>query len=246
MSPRTKHRTTAVEKRQARSDVTRMRVIDAAIEEFGTSGFEGTSTRALAAKAGTNLTAIRYHFGGKEGLYRAAAERIAAGMRERLSEDIGPLLHVATAVDASEEELVAAICTLLDVFAAQVTGGVPDTWVTFVTREQLHPGAAFDVLSRTMKPFMEMLSNLVGRVIGQSGDSPEARLVALMLYGQVVVFRTHRAAALQALGWREYGAAQRRQLRAAITEHIAQQLRARAKSHPARTRASAPRRMRRS
>ena len=71
--------------KQARGEATRQRVLDAAIEAFATLGFDGASTRDLVARAGTNLTAIRYHFGGKAGVYRAAAEHIAAGMRSKLA-----------------------------------------------------------------------------------------------------------------------------------------------------------------
>lgn len=227
-------------RRQIRGDVTRNRVIEAAIEEFGTHGFEGTGTRALAQRAGTNLTAIRYHFGGKEGLYRAAAEHIATGMRQRLSVGLEPVLRVASDTHATHEDVIRAIGTLLETIAAQVTGGIPDTWVTFVTREQLHPGAAFDVMFSTVRRFLELLADLVGRLIRQPGTSPDARVLALMLFGQVAVFRTHRAAALRALGWRELGPEQQRLLRAALAKQTATQLRALAQlsqSSPTRTRA---------
>ncbi len=61
-----------------RSNGTKARMIEAAIEVFGTLGYETASTRLLAERAEVNLSAIPYHFGGKHALYLAAAEAIAA------------------------------------------------------------------------------------------------------------------------------------------------------------------------
>ena len=60
-----------------RGDETRLRIIEAAIESFGEHGFEGASTRDIAARAGVNAPALQYYFENKEGVYRACAEYIA-------------------------------------------------------------------------------------------------------------------------------------------------------------------------
>src|SRR5271154_4237312 len=67
-----------------RGDATRTRLIEAAIEIFAANGFDGTSTRMLAERARANLGAIPYYFGGKAGLYRAAAQHIADGLSEKM------------------------------------------------------------------------------------------------------------------------------------------------------------------
>lgn len=51
-------------------DDTRSRLLLAARDLFTTHGFRGTSTRAIAAQAGCNLSLIKYYFGSKEGLLR--------------------------------------------------------------------------------------------------------------------------------------------------------------------------------
>src|SRR5436190_19914342 len=53
------------------SKITRMRIIKAASRIFAESGYEGASIRNIVAKADVNQAAINYHFGSKEGLYRA-------------------------------------------------------------------------------------------------------------------------------------------------------------------------------
>ena len=55
---------------------TRADLIAAGLHLFGHDGFAATSTRALAARAGTNVASIAYHFGGKDGLRMACAEEV--------------------------------------------------------------------------------------------------------------------------------------------------------------------------
>ena len=57
---------------------TRQRLVEAALDIFGRLGFEGATTRQIANQAGTNLAAIKYHFGSKEALHIAVAEHIVA------------------------------------------------------------------------------------------------------------------------------------------------------------------------
>ncbi|WNB76273.1 CerR family C-terminal domain-containing protein [Methylomonas koyamae] len=50
----------------------RSRLVSAALRLFAEKGYEGASTREICEAAGVNISAIRYYFGDKAGLYRAA------------------------------------------------------------------------------------------------------------------------------------------------------------------------------
>lgn len=56
---------------QARSLDTKQRIFEAAAREFATKGFEGASTRAIAASAGVNHPIVTYHYQSKIGLWQA-------------------------------------------------------------------------------------------------------------------------------------------------------------------------------
>lgn len=49
----------------------RARILQMALEEFATRGFEGASTTSIARRSGVTQPLIHYHFGTKEGLWRA-------------------------------------------------------------------------------------------------------------------------------------------------------------------------------
>jgi len=50
----------------------RSRLVSAGLRLFAEKGYEGASTREICEAAGVNISAIRYYFGDKAGLYRAA------------------------------------------------------------------------------------------------------------------------------------------------------------------------------
>jgi AcrR family transcriptional regulator len=76
-------------RRQARSAATRTALLDAALREFAAHGFEGASTRAIAAAAGTHQPQINYHFDSKDELWREAVDHLFA----RLDDTVGRYLR---------------------------------------------------------------------------------------------------------------------------------------------------------
>lgn len=71
------------------AEATKVRILDAAEEEFAMGGLLGARTEAIAANIGVTKSMIFYHFGDKEGLYQAVLERaIAQRMRSLQKIDI--------------------------------------------------------------------------------------------------------------------------------------------------------------
>src|SRR5579863_87120 len=106
-----------------RGETTRRRILDTAIEVFGTYEYDGASTRMLAERAGVNLPAIQYYFGSKEGLYRAAIGHIVRQIEVRMAPIATRVKAVLTERNPSRPEVLALLQELLDAFAALVVGG---------------------------------------------------------------------------------------------------------------------------
>jgi AcrR family transcriptional regulator len=213
----------AVSVRQRRSEITRQRLIAAAIEAFGMEGFERTSTRALVDRAGANLVSIHYHFGSKEAVYEAAAQHIADSIRERNRTPLDRARRALARPRATHRELVESVCDLFDDYVAlALAGGLPESWRRFLTREQLEPSGtgAFNAIFGAIQPIFETMFGLVGRVIGQPPDRPEVRLLTTMIFGQVSVFRTNKEAALRLIGWRRFGPDELDQIRTVGKKYI--------------------------
>jgi AcrR family transcriptional regulator len=70
----------SADRRVARGDATRSQILAAAREALAADGYSGASTRAVADRAGVQLSLVHYHFGGKQGLLAA----VLAHENERL------------------------------------------------------------------------------------------------------------------------------------------------------------------
>lgn len=57
-------------------DATRARIIDVAGTLFAEAGFEATTSKAICRQAQVNMAAVNYHFGSREGLYRAVLRHV--------------------------------------------------------------------------------------------------------------------------------------------------------------------------
>jgi AcrR family transcriptional regulator len=80
--------------RAARGEATRLRILDAARDMLVERGYGGTSTRAVAERAETQLSLVHYHFGGKQQLLAAVLERhneLLLERQRRLYAQPGPL-----------------------------------------------------------------------------------------------------------------------------------------------------------
>ena len=169
------------------------RLLETAIREFGTHGLEGVSTRQIATAAGTAMSALTYHYGGKEQLYLAAAERIAQVM----ADEFAPVLDAEENVDTGDRAAArAAIQRIVGRFVEKMVGTQRSDHSLFIVREQMSPTAAFDVL----------YDGIVGRVVRRLRElvciatgvaEEQATHATLSLLGQAVVMRSSRATVLR-------------------------------------------------
>jgi AcrR family transcriptional regulator len=196
------------------------RLLDVAIEHFGQHGLNGTSTRDIARDAGTLMSAITYHFGSKEGLYLAAADRIA----ERLGMLMFPAVERSEALcgsDGDAKQARAALHVLVHRAVEIMAGAESAPLARFVTREQADPGEAFQrIYSGSTEGMLSRFTDLLRRAAGRPLTDEEGRLRAMAIIGQVMVFRTARASLLRSLAWSHIGAREVDAIHAVVADHL--------------------------
>ncbi len=194
------------------------RLLTAAIDAFGRQGLEGASTRAIAAAAGTTMSMITYHHGGKEGLYLAAARSIA----EQIGERITPAFAAAARIEGADDAAAASaqLVALVDEFANVMVRPESAAWARFIVREQMEPTAAFDILyGGVMGRLIDHFSALLDRAAGGRLGPAEARLRTIAIVGQALVFRFARATVLRATGWTDISADEGDEVRRVVRAH---------------------------
>jgi TetR/AcrR family transcriptional regulator, regulator of cefoperazone and chloramphenicol sensitivity len=195
------------------------RLIEVAIDLFGRDGMNAVGTRAIAEAAGTQMSAITYHFGGKEALYLACAQHITADMRER----IAPLLELARRActeSGGPSEARDAILAMLGGFVGIMMNDDIAPAVRFIVREQMNPTPAFAILFEGgMQPVVERMDQLLQRIARNRLTHDQVRIHAVALVGQVLAFRFARATLMRATGWETVGLPEIDAVRAIVVAH---------------------------
>lgn len=203
------------------AEQTRAALIRAALNLFGQKGFEGTSTRDIAAAANANIGSIAYHFGGKEGLRLACAGFIV----ETIQRVAGPAI-AAAAVPGDAREGEAAATAQIDAIVQRMVGFIvaqPEAGeiVQFVIRELSHPTAALDAIyAGVFEPVHRRLCAIWAAATGEEAEAELTRLRVFAIIGQVIYFRIGREAVLRRMGWSAIGLREASGIASVITENV--------------------------
>ena len=177
----------------ARGEDTRRRLIEAAIEAFGTHGFDGTTTRMLAEQAAVTLPSIQYYFGSKEGLYRAVVEHIVTNMTERLGPAAGRARAAVANPKLPRADILARLCDLLEELLLAITRS-DESLKRFLSRAEVEGADSLTLLQDGMRRHMiDPCAALVARLTGGAADDEDVLLRTLAVIGQVSAFCHVRA-----------------------------------------------------
>jgi TetR/AcrR family transcriptional regulator, regulator of cefoperazone and chloramphenicol sensitivity len=212
---------------QDRSERTRQRLIEVAVEVFSELGYEAASTRTIVEQAQANLVSIPYYFGSKLGLYHAAAEYIGSNIAERFRPACERARQGLEA-ELSHQETLRKFTELIVEFAEIMLGAdTPRSWGQFIYREQFDPSEAFEILHKKFTPLLEVGFEYVSRLTKRPVEAAEVRIQFLAILAMVKFTRVDRASVLRNTGWKGFGAEETRMV-AEMLRHNMQALFARA------------------
>lgn len=197
-------------------------LLNAALSEFGRLGLEGARTREIAKRAGQNMAAISYHFGGKEGLYLALVEALTNYINRSLKPVVSEAEQFLKKSDVSKDEIISQVRNVLDVWIDAVLAHEETLEGSLIViREQMLPTSAFDLIfERVIGPIHKVLSRLLAHAFGWTPDSQEAAIQAHCLIGQVLVFRAGRETIMRRTGWKTLGKREVSRIRATVHQHF--------------------------
>ncbi|MET8857536.1 MULTISPECIES: TetR/AcrR family transcriptional regulator [unclassified Streptomyces] len=163
------------------ADASRERIIAAATALFADHGYDGTSTRRIAAEAGLNMATVAYHVGGKPDLYREVM------LRAHLAEQRVLTDALAAFRDLAPTDPAAAVTGLVDRYLDFCLDQphIPALWM----RRWLSDAAEFaDLEAAYARPLIESVRDTVREVI-PSGPSTEPADVEMTVH--TVLWSTH-------------------------------------------------------
>lgn len=177
---RTSTRITRISNRSNREDgdITKARIIDAAGQLCADNGYPEVTSKEICEAAGTNLAAVNYHFGSREGLYCAVLktmhdfitspnflsdlEKSDISPKEKLSQLLNRLTHMIYENDSWQVRL----------------------WV----REMVSPtGIGLRAMDENVIPNFGLMHRLLRQLTGLEDDSPLLEMIFLHAMSPIMV-----------------------------------------------------------
>ncbi len=200
----------ALEKAREAPGSTKARILAAAEEVFAGKGFQGASTREIAARAGVNISSLHYHWESKETLYFAVFRNIYDGIVDLLRNTLAPLL---VRQGKREQVIDVTMRELFDFFADNPN--VPKLLMRrIVENEEIDVGIERDILAPAWTVFSEWL----GRLGRRSFSDDESRLFMLSVHSVLLVYLLDSRSYRSLLG----GSVRSGPLRERVRRHVTQ------------------------
>lgn len=162
---------------------TKERLLAAGREVFAERGVQAATVREICAKAGANIAAVNYHFGGKEKLFLAVLADFLQTAQTRFPPDMG-LQPGATA----QERLRAYIRSLL--YRLSGSGDpIYDKLGQLFTAEMIEPSEHFaEIAQLYIMPQHEILVGVVREILPPGTPERTVQLCATSVIGPCVLF----------------------------------------------------------
>ena len=162
------------------SKATREKIIKAASRAFARNGYDGASIRTIVAAADVNQAAINYHFGSKDGLYRAVLQ---AALLALMNDDGAGRGDGALSREAALRRF------LRQQLRPMISGDELSAYVRIFSWETLKPSPVFrKFMAREATPFFATATELVRRFLPDGASDEQAVVGALWLFGQCSIF----------------------------------------------------------
>jgi len=164
---------------QREPEVTRAKLLQAAIQVFSEYGYERATVREICRRAGVSIALVNYHFGDKLELYLAVlryaidGEAKMALFNQALAENTDPCDALRQIIHGVLERLSASH----EQFGLQLR---------FMLKEMANPTPALtQVVDETLRPVYDRLRSLVGKILNLPMDHKKTRLCTHSIVGQI-------------------------------------------------------------
>jgi len=168
---------------------TKGRILAAAEAVFAARGFEGASTREIAAQAGVNISSLHYHWASKDALYVAVFQDVFDRLTNLLRGTLSKL-----AEERSREVVVARVMGELVAFLAE-NPTMPKLLVRRLLESDVALGVDRDVLGPAWGVFREWMGKS-----GRKMSETELRLGMLSAYSVLLIYMLDSASYQSVLG----------------------------------------------
>lgn len=158
---------------------TRRQLLEVAGQVFAEHGYARATSKEICERAGANIAAVNYHFGGKDGLYSAVLEEAHARL---ISIDM-------VAAAAGSNTAGAKLHALLSRIVGETANRDGAAWeLRVLSREILSPSPLMGpMLSNQVAPKAKLVRGMVGEMLGLPATHPAVSRTVVSLIGPCVM-----------------------------------------------------------
>jgi AcrR family transcriptional regulator len=168
-----------VKRVQPSATETREKLLQAAIQVFSESGYEGSTVRMICRRAGVNIALVNYHFGDKLALYRAVIRYVTDSDAK-----MELIRRAAEEGSSPQEALRLLIRSLLErLIAKKAQSGLH---FRLMLNELAKPTTVLtDEIEATIRPLYDHVRAAVGAILQLPADHVKTRLCTHSIIGQI-------------------------------------------------------------
>ena len=181
---------------------TREKLLKTAAKLFAQKGYTGTTVRQIVQRADANLSAVRYHFGDKDGLYLATVAYLTGQNRHEIMKDMISPEEIAA---LSYQDALQYLHKMIDRFMDLGFSRKNILLERIFTYAELENAPAFrEALLNQTGNFRSILYGLVSRLTGLKAGNPELVLLCHTIFSQSLQTDFIRFSTCRALGIKKY------------------------------------------
>ena len=185
---------------------TRDFIIEVATDLFGQHGYQGVTVRQLTLAAKVNLSAITYHFGGKEELYRTTVEALMERIGGLIGAPVQALRVAVCEAGADKAALRLAAETFIRDWAQLVlANGDVQRRLPVLAMELVAPSPVFPIIyEHFYRRLYEALGALIGAALGLEAGSLELLIRVHGVASLMLGFVASERVLWRSLDWEGY------------------------------------------
>ncbi|HEV8379242.1 MAG TPA: CerR family C-terminal domain-containing protein [Tepidisphaeraceae bacterium] len=164
---------------------TRQRLLEAAGEIFAEQGYRHATVREICRRAGANVAAVNYHFGGKTGLY---------GQVLRYAHEQSCAKYPPPAPDKNGTPRQRLLEFVRSFLLRMLDEGRPAWHGKLTALEMIEPTEALDrLVEEGIRPRALCLESIVRELVGIGASKSELRLCTMSVVSQCLFYQHCRA-----------------------------------------------------
>jgi AcrR family transcriptional regulator len=155
---------------------TRQQLLEVAGRVFAEQGYARATSKQICEQAGTNIAAVNYHFGGKDGLYAAVLEEAHARLVS---------IELVTTTTQADTDPGEKLRILLTQVIGQIARRHEDTWALRVlSREIMAPTPMMNrMVNNQIMPNLKLVSGMIAGTLGVPANHPAVSRCMLSIIG---------------------------------------------------------------